>query len=343
MVLLLDTINEEIKKDRSLAEFQGKQPVPWQLNEIMEQRANEWVQRRYDLCCEAYKNSGKAVSEDFDRAVWAYCVEPFIDIQHQTASGLLALLLCAVGSPQAELRFLVVSQRNCCLAVRGKIHFAWFYKLNHVPSPTDEAVAALSRYKAFEARAARIATGLAPDPPPVMPPTPTPPLAEPVVSVSPQAPPVPPPVTVATFALNAVQNTSAAELLGGSLGAHTLSKAAAIAKWEDIEITFLSDERVQICNGGNRETRNYTEFGFEDGRSGKPNRAWEALRVLSARRGIIGDAATVGKWPKFEKRVQEIRKVLRKHFRISADPIPFVEGIGYQALFKISCRPSFDT
>src|ERR1019366_3330445 len=115
--------------------------------------------------------------------------------------------------------------------------------------------------------------------------------------------------------------------------------------WDAIEISFLSDERVQIRNGANRETLNYAEFGFQDARNGKPNRAWEALRVLAAQRGIIGDAATVGKWPEFEKRVQEIRKVLRKHFGISADPIPFVEveGTGYQVLFKISCSPSFHT
>jgi len=150
---------------------------------------------------------------------------------------------------------------------------------------------------------------------------------------------------VPLFASNPVQNIAAAQLLGGSKGgAHALSNAAGAANWEDIEISFLSDERVQIRNGANSETLNYAEFGFEDGRSGKPNRAWEALRVLAAGRGIIRDAAkTGGKWPGVEKRIQEIRKVLRKRFLISPDPIPFVEGIGYQALFKISCRPSFDT
>jgi hypothetical protein len=38
-----------------------------------------------------------------------------------------------------------------------------------------------------------------------------------------------------------------------------------------------------------------------------------------------------------------MRKLLKDHFRISADPGPFVEGIGYQARFKISCGPSFDS
>jgi hypothetical protein len=75
---LVESINKEIPKDTSLAEFQGKYPVSSQLRDIMEQRANAWVQRLYDLCCEAYTSRGKTVSADFDRAVWFYRVEPFI-------------------------------------------------------------------------------------------------------------------------------------------------------------------------------------------------------------------------------------------------------------------------
>ena len=68
------------------------------------------------------------------------------------------------------------------------------------------------------------------------------------------------------------------------------------------------------------------------------------LRALAEQNGIIRDAAKTGAtWPKVEKRIQEIRKALRKHFKIAADPVPFVEGTGYQALFKIGCGPSFHT
>ena len=74
---LVESINKEIPKDSSLAEFQGKHSIPFQLREIMQQRANVWIQRLYDLCCDAYKSRGKTLSADFDRAVWAYC-EPFI-------------------------------------------------------------------------------------------------------------------------------------------------------------------------------------------------------------------------------------------------------------------------
>ena len=68
------------------------------------------------------------------------------------------------------------------------------------------------------------------------------------------------------------------------------------------------------------------------------------LRAMAEENGIIRNGAKTGVvWPKVEKRIQEIRKVLRKHFGITADPIPFVEGTGYQACFKIGCSPSFHT
>lgn len=116
------------------------------------------------------------------------------------------------------------------------------------------------------------------------------------------------------------------------------------ADWNCIEISFLSDERVQIRNGQNTETRNYGEFGFADRRNGKPNRAWLTLRHLAEAGGTVREAAGTGRnWAKVEKQIQEIRKVLRQHFGISADPIPFVEGTGYRTCFKIGCSPSFHT
>lgn len=116
------------------------------------------------------------------------------------------------------------------------------------------------------------------------------------------------------------------------------------AKWSDIEITFISDERVQINNAGKSETCNYKEFGFGDGRSDKPNRAWIVLRVLSQTGGVISDGARTNEaWPKMEKRIQDIRKILRSHFGITADPIPFVRKTGYQTSFKISRSPAFDS
>ena len=114
--------------------------------------------------------------------------------------------------------------------------------------------------------------------------------------------------------------------------------------WDGIVISFLSDERVQIRCGEKIETRNYAEFGFADRRSGKPNQAWVTMRALAKQGGLIRDAVGAGRpWPKVEKRIQEIRKVLREHFGLSADPIPFIAGVGYQTCFTIGCERSFDT
>jgi hypothetical protein len=54
-----------------------------------------------------------------------------------------------------------------------------------------------------------------------------------------------------------------------------------VSRWEEIEVRFLSNHRVQITIGGSTETRNYAEFGFEDGRTQKPNLAWVTLRSLA--------------------------------------------------------------
>jgi hypothetical protein len=119
------------------------------------------------------------------------------------------------------------------------------------------------------------------------------------------------------------------------------------ASWDAIEISFLSDERVQIRNGAKTETRNYAELGFSDRRAKggqpKPNIAWVTLRAMAEQNGIIRDGTTGGVWRKVEKRMQYIRKTFRQHFGITADPVPFISGTGYQACFKIGCGPSFRT
>jgi hypothetical protein len=114
------------------------------------------------------------------------------------------------------------------------------------------------------------------------------------------------------------------------------------SSWDTIEISFLSDERVQIRNGSSTKTYNYGELGFVDRRNGKPNQAWVTLRALAEERGTIRVTAILGQnWPKVEKRVQEIRKTLKEHFRLSGDPIPFVARTGYQACFKVGCSRSY--
>jgi len=127
--------------------------------------------------------------------------------------------------------------------------------------------------------------------------------------------------------------------------------AASEARWEDLEICFLSDERVQIKIGGITETRNFAEMGFADGRNGIPIKAWETLRNLAEGRGTLNSArGTDTHWASVEKRVQEIRQRLRQLYPAKGEPLPFVEKnvfkgkvSGYDARFRIFCAPAYHT
>jgi hypothetical protein len=106
----------------------------------------------------------------------------------------------------------------------------------------------------------------------------------------------------------------------------------------------MQEKRIEFENRGNfnKSAVPYNELGFEDRRTGKPKQAWVTLRTLAEQRGLIRQPTKEHpRWSVVEKRMQEIRKILRKQFQIKSDPIPFVAGAGYQALFKISCRPSY--
>ena len=292
------------------------------------------------------------LSLEFERAVWAYWIEPFIKQELQTtadgyrASRLMELLLCAVGSTAENRRSLKVGQKDCCVAVRNGVQESWYYKLHQLPSRTEEAIRAMSSYNAMQAPASRIVRGLPPEP------TPTPGIATP-------APPAQIPAVLTSSVVTDPSGESPVKKALDALGQPSLPAPAAPAvttsavtpknsadkKWESIEILFLSDHRIQIrVNGKNMESVNFAEFGFADGRTQNPNKAWELLRVLAEERGIIRNGKAVGEgWAKVEKRIQETRKVLREYFGLPDDPIPFVEGTGYQSRFKISCTRSFHT
>lgn len=115
-------------------------------------------------------------------------------------------------------------------------------------------------------------------------------------------------------------------------------------KWDDVEISFLSDERIQVWVAGRPETLNYAEFGCTDQRNGLANRAWEMLKVLARNEGVIPASGRISdkQWPATEKALERLRKLLRRHFGIAEDPLPFRRGVGYQLRCKIGNAPSVD-
>jgi hypothetical protein len=123
----------------------------------------------------------------------------------------------------------------------------------------------------------------------------------------------------------------------------TASTPVRVQSWDEIEIVFLSDERVQIWYGRQPETCNYDEMGFVDRRNGTPSQSWILLRALAQNQGQI---PTTGRSARpsaaFEKRIERTRKLLQTFFGLSEDPLPLEKGVGYRLRCKIGCAPSFE-
>ena len=114
-------------------------------------------------------------------------------------------------------------------------------------------------------------------------------------------------------------------------------------KWEDLEISFLSDHRLELRVAGQAETLNYSEISLADRRSGKPNQSWGVLLALAQGGGVIPETARNSKqWLALEKQIERTRKVLRERFALLDDPLPFEKGTGYRARFEIRCAASFE-
>ena len=117
------------------------------------------------------------------------------------------------------------------------------------------------------------------------------------------------------------------------------------AQWRDFGLFLVSDDAVEITIGSKTSIKNFHELGFVDRRkksTSAPNQAWVMLRILAWHRGTIEDAENGGQaWPKVEKRIQEIRRVLRRLTGIQTDPLPYISGTGYQAQFRIGCAPAY--
>jgi hypothetical protein len=103
ILALVKDIRKHVSEDKALRRFRVN-PAPsrpnWQLDQILEQRANGWVQEVYGICCELWSKQGKAESSDFYGAIWANEIEPFIN-------GIVPdLLLRGVGLSRKERQLL---------------------------------------------------------------------------------------------------------------------------------------------------------------------------------------------------------------------------------------------
>lgn len=115
------------------------------------------------------------------------------------------------------------------------------------------------------------------------------------------------------------------------------------AAWGHVSIRFLSDHRVEVVVRDHAETRNYSEMGFEDHRTGNPNKAWELFRSMAKEHGLLPIPEFGEKRRKLEKSVQELRKCLRQLFLLDGSPIEFFhKDRAYKALFRIESAKSYE-
>ena len=119
--------------------------------------------------------------------------------------------------------------------------------------------------------------------------------------------------------------------------------SSAAVKWENVTIRFLSDERIQITTPTGTETLNYAEFGLENRTTKKgPRKAWVTLRDLARSEGHL--PVPIARRSEIEKRIQELRALLRKRFKLQDDPFSCIKkGTAYRAKFVISAAKSFDS
>jgi hypothetical protein len=111
--------------------------------------------------------------------------------------------------------------------------------------------------------------------------------------------------------------------------------------WDAVEIRFVSDFTFQaVVNGTVRPPQNYAEVGLGDGRHGRPKAAWETLRALAESGGVVASTRTAADWPRLEKRIQELRRVLQAVFTVPDDPIPYRDG-AYRTRFTIRVGSSY--
>jgi len=108
--------------------------------------------------------------------------------------------------------------------------------------------------------------------------------------------------------------------------------------WEDIELTFIGDHDLEIRIGDKVKKLNYKEIeGFEDRRNGMPSQLWAMVRAFGkVSDGTIPDAARHGKeWLATKKKIERASQALRKHFRMTSDPFPYISNLGYRSRVKI--------
>lgn len=112
-------------------------------------------------------------------------------------------------------------------------------------------------------------------------------------------------------------------------------------KWEDITIRFKDEFLVNIKIKNEQVKSNYLKMGFHDDRVESEKRAkakacWSMLHMFASKNGVFPlDHMKKSDKLKYQKRIQEISKILKNYFNLKDSPIEYNDIIN-QYTIKIN-------
>lgn len=122
-------------------------------------------------------------------------------------------------------------------------------------------------------------------------------------------------------------------------GKNQSSTTYSVNKWSDIQISLIDNDTIHIRIHDVEKKLHYTQMGFKDERKRGcvPKNSWIQLQNLILSDGKLNGYPTA-KQAEIEKNISSLRKVLKSHFKINSNPIPYLktkEYNGYKAAFKV--------
>ncbi len=101
-------------------------------------------------------------------------------------------------------------------------------------------------------------------------------------------------------------------------------------RWENIRIRIIDENNVVILIGNSKYETNYKKMGFEDERTGYPNKQWMFLWLLAINNGALSwedyrdnnrlSNLSLKDINKFKKIKQLLAETLKNYFKINEDP-----------------------
>ena len=109
-------------------------------------------------------------------------------------------------------------------------------------------------------------------------------------------------------------------------------------EWKNILLEIVSNSELKVKVKDRKARRfTYSQLGLNDSRKGDmPNRIWKFIETFAKQNGHIPyDDLKFRSREKDEKRVSELRKLLKQWTSLNSNPITFSKKNGYQSEFKI--------